>query len=64
MLPGDLWFSGLASHLVGVPSPDLLKLILGDEADLVEEAALLGKGVDLPGEEVDLLGEGVDLPGE
>ena len=51
-LTGDLWFSVPAPRLVGVPSLDLLGLILGDEeADLS----------DLMGEEDDFLGEEANL---
>lgn len=46
--PGDLWLSVPATRLVGVPSPDLLELNLGEEADFAGEAE------DLLGEEADL----------
>uniref|UniRef100_A0A4W6BR35 Uncharacterized protein n=1 Tax=Lates calcarifer TaxID=8187 RepID=A0A4W6BR35_LATCA len=65
MSHGDLWLSAPATRLVGVPSPDLLEPILGDEeADLGEEADLDDEGVDLLGEEADLCGEDADLGGE
>lgn len=64
-LPGDLWLSVPATRLVGVPSPDLLELTLGDEdADFGEEADLAGEEDDLIGEETDLAGEETDLAGE
>lgn len=53
--PGDLWLSAPAPRLVGVPSPDLLEPILGDDkADLVGEETDLGEDASLAGEEAGL----------
>ncbi|KAK1886832.1 hypothetical protein KUDE01_030547 [Dissostichus eleginoides] len=61
---GDLWLSATSTCLVGVPSPDRLEPILGDdEADLGEDADLSGEEPDLDDEEADL-GEDADLVGE
>ncbi|KAJ4944198.1 hypothetical protein JOQ06_013401 [Pogonophryne albipinna] len=63
--PGDLWLSATSTCLVGVPSPDRLEPILGDdEADLGEDADLSGEELDLDGEDADLVGEEPDLAGE
>lgn len=49
--PGDLWLSVPVTRLVGVPSPDLLELILVDAVvDFGEKADLAGEADDLVGE--------------
>lgn len=63
--PGDLWVSVPAIRLVGVPSPDLLGLILGDEeadfSDVACEGDFLDEEADLGVVETDLAGEEADL---
>lgn len=66
-LHGDLWFSVPAKRLVGVPSPDLLGLILGDKA--ADFPAVAGEEEDLLGEDLGvvwtgLLGDEADFNGD